>query len=330
MVEGLSALLRKAVEMDFINGVVFSANEVHISHLQFADDTILFLQQRVEYLRNARRIMRVSLGSLRWKWNRGSNNSFFTKAVGGLFGSGSITGKILEESFRVVVGRGDKASFWNDVMVEDTALNEAFPRVYTLANNKTGCIIDFREREGREQSSSFSGLKGIWKGVCPPKIEIFVWHILKGRISIREVLSKFDHCSKASEVQILRMKEWIPPFVEALKFNVDGSARGSPRQTCIGRVLKDHRGKVLCIFSTYIGIHKAIVVEVQAIANACELCVSRPELDGKYIEIVSDSMTAVSWINSSGFGNINFAHLIYDIRNNLSLLGQASIACVLV
>ena len=67
------------------------------------------------------------------------------------------------------------------------------------------------------------------------------------------------------------------------------------------------------------------MAEIQAIPRACDLCLSRPEVEGKNIEIVSHSKTAVSWINGSGVGNIKFAQLIYDIRNNLSLLGHAKV-----
>ncbi|KAK3212282.1 hypothetical protein Dsin_016988 [Dipteronia sinensis] len=42
VVEGLSALFRKAYDLNRIMGASFGNNDVHISHLQFANDTILF------------------------------------------------------------------------------------------------------------------------------------------------------------------------------------------------------------------------------------------------------------------------------------------------
>ncbi|KAK2662482.1 hypothetical protein Ddye_001056 [Dipteronia dyeriana] len=56
-VDDLSTLFRK-VEGLIFKKFIFGEDTVHISHLQFMDDTILFLQPKVEYLRNARRIMR--------------------------------------------------------------------------------------------------------------------------------------------------------------------------------------------------------------------------------------------------------------------------------
>ncbi|KAK3226862.1 hypothetical protein Dsin_006724 [Dipteronia sinensis] len=39
-----------------------------------------------------------------------------------------------------------------------------------------------------ENSSVFSG---VWQGFSPPKIEIFVWHLLQGSVMVKEVLMKF-------------------------------------------------------------------------------------------------------------------------------------------
>ncbi|KAK3185002.1 hypothetical protein Dsin_032288 [Dipteronia sinensis] len=58
VLEGLSCLFRKAVELGLLKGATFGKNMVQISHLQFADDTILFLKPNLEYLRNAKRILR--------------------------------------------------------------------------------------------------------------------------------------------------------------------------------------------------------------------------------------------------------------------------------
>ena len=42
-----------------MKGAVFGKNEVHVSHLQFADDMILFIQPNLSYFLNARRILKV-------------------------------------------------------------------------------------------------------------------------------------------------------------------------------------------------------------------------------------------------------------------------------
>ncbi|KAK1576403.1 hypothetical protein Q3G72_013488 [Acer saccharum] len=58
-----------------------------------------------------------------------------------------------------------------------------------------------------------------------------------------------------------------------------------------------------------------VYTEVQAIHKACELISSNPLLQDRSIIIVSDSRSAVSWINSDNFGNLNLVNLVYDIRH---------------
>ena len=40
-----------------MSGAMFGDNVVHLTHLQFTDDTLLFLKPFLEYLRNAKRIL---------------------------------------------------------------------------------------------------------------------------------------------------------------------------------------------------------------------------------------------------------------------------------
>ena len=53
----------------------------------------------------------VQQKSLFWKWNVSSSFSPLVKVVRSLFREGSLTGKILEEGFKVVVGCSDRACF---------------------------------------------------------------------------------------------------------------------------------------------------------------------------------------------------------------------------
>jgi hypothetical protein len=58
VVEILSCMFCKAKQLGMVKGAVFGDGVVQISHLQFVDDTILFLEPKVEYIRNAKRILR--------------------------------------------------------------------------------------------------------------------------------------------------------------------------------------------------------------------------------------------------------------------------------
>ncbi|KAK3223169.1 hypothetical protein Dsin_010194 [Dipteronia sinensis] len=71
--------------------------------------------------------------SLDWKWKEASNSSAFVKAVGSLFKEGSVTCGILNEDLKIVIGDGERASFWTDLCWDTNSLKMACPRIYALA-----------------------------------------------------------------------------------------------------------------------------------------------------------------------------------------------------
>ena len=50
----------KASNLGMFQGEDLNRGSVHVSHLQFVDDTIMFSKPKVEYLRNIKRILRCS------------------------------------------------------------------------------------------------------------------------------------------------------------------------------------------------------------------------------------------------------------------------------
>ena len=60
-------------------------------------------------------------------------------------------------------------------------------------------------------------------------------------------------CVEPKMVRKLKIADWSPPFDDILKFNIDGTSRGKPGSAGIGGVLRDSNGKVLCLFSFYMG-----------------------------------------------------------------------------
>lgn len=56
--EGLSILLRRARELGIIKGVEISTKRVVVSHLKFADDSLLFCEADWVELLNLKRILR--------------------------------------------------------------------------------------------------------------------------------------------------------------------------------------------------------------------------------------------------------------------------------
>ena len=118
---------------------------------------------------------------------------------------------------------------------------------------------------------------------------------------------------------------WVPPVLGVLKFNVDGSVRYQSGMAGIGGVLRDSNGMVLCFFSLSVGVQDVIAAELMAIKKACSLCVLNSALMGKFIEIVSDSLVVVTWINSDNVGSLDYVNLVYDIRDLMGRHGNLSL-----
>ena len=84
-----------------------------------------------------------------------------------------------------------------------------------------------------------------------------------------------DICVESNRRKISEVQKWIPP-ITGFKFNVDGSSRGSPGHGGIGGVLRDSGGRVVCIFSAYVGTQDSNTAELFAIYRACSFYASSP------------------------------------------------------
>ncbi|KAK3218850.1 hypothetical protein Dsin_012820 [Dipteronia sinensis] len=134
-------------------------------------------------------------------------------------------------------------------------------------------------------------------------------------LNLREI------CVDKGKVKRYLKEMWCPPYVNGLKFNVDGSSRGNPGPAGIRGVLRNSDGKILCLFSYHVGIEYSKTSEIMAILKALEVCTSRLVLVDRDIIIASDSKLAVDCKNKTDdFGSLNHVNLIYDIRGFLNIL----------
>ncbi|KAK2639287.1 hypothetical protein Ddye_027082 [Dipteronia dyeriana] len=290
----------------------------------------------------------VPVSSLIWDWSGGPSSSFFVKAMGSLYEEGSKLALLLKDGLWVVMGRGDKARLWTDITVDGMTLKQACPTKISLACNKSDTIgwsfcldglFSIKSfRKGLESSHIGvpSIFKSIWQGVCPPKIEIFVWHLLQGRVTVKKVLRSFGvilvssiecpRCEKNRKVfkdveaSLLKALDMVR-FRVALWFKNLGKGSIDP----VTLILLDIEGR--CTDMSKVRLSKvgkwippgpdtfkfnvdraargslAIVAEMQAIVRACVICVSKSEL----------------------IGNWEHAQLIFDIWSLLGSMAQATI-----
>ena len=58
VVEVLSSFLHEAISRNLFKGIKVGRNEMSVSHLQYADDTIIFCKSQVDQLLNVKRVLR--------------------------------------------------------------------------------------------------------------------------------------------------------------------------------------------------------------------------------------------------------------------------------
>src|ERR1044072_1958977 len=88
---------------------------------------------------------------------------------------------------------------------------------------------------------------------------------------------------------------WQPPQEGVVKFNVDGSAIGSPGETGIGGVLRNTGKEIIGFFSLHTGPGFAFEAEVYSIHFVLLVC---QQFVIRNVIIESDCLVAVSWVNN--------------------------------
>ncbi|KAK3219382.1 hypothetical protein Dsin_013352 [Dipteronia sinensis] len=194
-----------------------------------------------------------------------------------------------------------------------------FPRIYALAVNKgisirkimsdalawSHCLYglfrvgSFIRCLEEQNDAADSNSKLLWQGICPPKVK---------------------RCVDPPKVKMKSSSKWLAPTGNALLFNVDGSAMGNPRMAGTCGVLRNSAGRIICLFSSSVGIQDAISAELMAIHKACCLVASKQDVLNCKVIIASDSKVALSWINDEKFGSLKHVDLVYDIRSYLSFV----------
>ncbi|GJQ89475.1 reverse transcriptase [Tanacetum coccineum] len=228
------------------------------------------------------------------------------KKISGLVHVQSSSGVVARNGLMHCVRRGNKTRFWENYWVKGHILKLSFPRMFVLAIHKSGPEVNQFEAFSSllnlmmfvasnddkviwsfEYSDKFSSksfcyevenmnyhgnplLSSIWKFKAPPKARLLCW-------------------------QVERPSQWCPPDDGALKFNVDGSAKGKPGFAAIGGLLRNSEGVVVALFSIPVGVMDSNVAEVLAIKEACKMLNKKVEFNSVKIVIESDSLNAVSW-----------------------------------
>ncbi|KAE8689350.1 Pescadillo-like protein [Hibiscus syriacus] len=174
--ELLHLMLVKAVNKGLFAGFELGSmgRSFMLSHLQFADDLIIFSKASTHDLVNIRRVLliyellvglKLNLNKSRifginvgeeelasWAKEIGcARGAFPSEYLGLLWGSGC--GNLLQKNplggkqwknLCVRAGNGESVQFWYDVWLGTVPLKDRFPRLFALSNNKGGKVAEFR------------------------------------------------------------------------------------------------------------------------------------------------------------------------------------------
>ncbi|KAK3218870.1 hypothetical protein Dsin_012840 [Dipteronia sinensis] len=302
----------RAFELSLVKWEVIGHNGIHVSHLQFSDDTTLFIEPKVEFILNLRRILRCFelVCGLKINFHKLCLVKVWKKGSDVVDWAGMLN---CRTSLLPITYLGLPLEANPQLLRKDPRQCFSFCQnneIFALTSSKHGKVYDFGD---------WHGMKWRWKNLCPPKIQVFGWHLYKGRIMINERLSLlWELCIDPPTLKRTSPVGWSPPPLSSLKFNVDGSSRGNHGPAGIEGVLRDSSGEILCLFSTAVGLCDSNTTEIRAIHKVVQLCSSGPLLRNQRIEIISDYKVAVLWINNKmDFGSYNHVQLIYDIMTHL-------------
>ncbi|KAK3189923.1 hypothetical protein Dsin_029484 [Dipteronia sinensis] len=180
-----------------------------------AEDRVEVCKSKANGGLGIRRILDKSKALLaKWIWRFGrEENSLWRRVICSKYKAGTRTENVINDGFLIVVGREARANFWSDIKVEG--------KCFALAKEKDGVVGNFGYWTGQRweirnqfqdviawsantngtfsvgcfrraleslEEAKVSVPKFLWKGICPPNMEIFLWQLWRGKVMKREVL----------------------------------------------------------------------------------------------------------------------------------------------
>ncbi|EOY09871.1 Uncharacterized protein TCM_025241 [Theobroma cacao] len=138
-----------------------------------------------------------------------------------------------------------------------------------------------------------------------------IWKLIKLRVAMWVKVRWQDTASSITDIyrfpaiglnqqrdeNIRPLTVWEKSGANAIKFNVDGAANGSPGEAGIGGLLRNEKGEVLIKFSKAIGRGDLNLAEYLSIKEAFILFSNSIWAHNHSFVIKSDSRNAIRWIN---------------------------------
>ncbi|XP_016195087.1 uncharacterized protein LOC107636065 [Arachis ipaensis] len=139
------------------------------------------------------------------------------------------------------IGDGRRTHFWEDIWLSGGALKDRFPRLFSVSIQKGSVIGVYGFWDGLEwvwnfqwrrelfqwelelvnqlhdtlrpvemlpdNVTSYSFTKTVWRGLVPPRVELFAWFVLIGRVNTKEILGRLGIINPNDNVCLLCNKD---------------------------------------------------------------------------------------------------------------------------
>ncbi|XP_016199195.1 uncharacterized protein LOC107640158 [Arachis ipaensis] len=257
VVDVLHRMLEEIVRNGRLSPLLVGRDHIQLSHLQFADDTILFCPPEDETIKNYKRLLRcfelMSGLSINFEksslipincdeeWVRRMCNvlgckqdSLPVRYLGISLGANlrlvktwkPVIDKVEEKlslwKAKALLGfKPKRISDWGLWVLEWVILDMELPmetRTVPIGvgssepasqhfKNSQTCTWVLQVDMAPEDISSYSFTISIWKGLVPPRVELFVWFGLIGRVNTKERLRRQVWCAWISHIGL----QWVYP-----------------------------------------------------------------------------------------------------------------------
>uniref|UniRef100_A0A2N9J7Z2 Reverse transcriptase domain-containing protein n=1 Tax=Fagus sylvatica TaxID=28930 RepID=A0A2N9J7Z2_FAGSY len=335
--EGLHSLIKKAESSGDIQGVSLCRGGPKITHLFFADDSLLFTKATIAACDKIQLILRQYERASGQQVNRDKTTIFFSKAVPTTtqnaikdtldvpiirqyekyLGLPSLIGRGRAESFTQIKERvWHKLKGWKEKLLSQArrevlikAVAQAIP-AYSMSCFRlpTKLCQDIEAMIRRFWWSNNPDQRKInwvrWKKLCEPK--------KMGGMGFRD-LQKFNEALLAKQEFVPELGiKWQPPRHLGFKANYDGAVFQESNEAGIGVVVRDREGKVMASLVQKVHHPQSVeCIEAWAAKKAVKFVT---EIGITEVEFEGDSTTIVAALNNHSPVLTPYGHLITDAK----------------
>ncbi|XP_028092016.1 uncharacterized protein LOC114292296 [Camellia sinensis] len=194
--KGLSLLLSRALELEIIKGVKIGSGSVGLTHLQFADDSILFCEADLVEVRNLKRI-------LRWfEVLSGLKINYHKSVVCGV----GVQDELMNEYASVLNCKvfQFRRELYDWERVEVSRLITVLETAPSTKSDAEDALVWVASKSGSFSGSSlYKNLaagygnkcptsKSVWVKYILPRVQFFGWLAWKGRLKTTDFLLRID------------------------------------------------------------------------------------------------------------------------------------------